>query len=141
MNFVGIVTYVCYESIAYTKGISFELTIALKVSRKMEFQIAELRSAVLAIANTLRCNALAVRYHCTSAWVTRVRDMNERALSREMHFLLNRMGLRRIARVFQNYRTCNAVVRLLGENIARRGMQDARVVSHVIRACEELNGK
>ena len=82
-----------YESSAYIKGISFELTTALKVSRKREFQIAELRAVVLAIANTLRCSTLVVRYNCTSAWVTRVRDMSERALSREMHFFAQPHGL------------------------------------------------
>ena len=78
----------------------------------MEIKIAELREAVVAIANTLRSSALAVRYRCTGAWVRRVRDMNERALSREMHFLLNRTALRRIARVFQNYRTFNLAVNI-----------------------------
>ena len=75
-------------------------------------KIAELRAAFLAIANTLRSSASPARYRCTGAWIRRVRDMNERALSREMHFLLNRTALRRIARVFRNSRTFNLAVNI-----------------------------
>ena len=43
--------------------------------------------------------------------------MCDRALLREMHFLLNRIGLRRIARVFRLFRSCIRVYQKILEDL------------------------
>ena len=102
---------------------------------------SELRRAVSSIARLLRCSISAVRYRCNSAWIRRVNGMCDRAWVREMHFLLNRIGLRRIARVFRFFRSSNRVMKVFGENIIRRGMQDPQVVSRLMRVYGKLSGK
>ena len=97
----------------------------MEVNNYERARIAELRSAVLTVASLLRFNFPAVRYRCTSAWVSRVREMSEAVLAREMRFLLNRMGLRSLVRVFRVFGHSDVVVSSIGENIERRGMRPA----------------
>ena len=67
--------------------------------------------------------------------------MSEAALAREMRFLINRMGLQSLVRLFRVFRHSDVVVSFIGENIERRGMREACVVSQAIRASDEINGK
>ena len=97
----------------------------MEVNNYEKARIAELRSAVLAVASSLRFNFPAVRYRCTSAWVSRVREMSEAALAREMRFFFNRKGLRWLVHLFRVFGHSDVVVSFIGENIERRGIYSA----------------